>query len=64
MNSLTSIFSIHFKIECPCTYGGTRDEVRRREKEGKEEGRKKEENTETGKEDDERLASLNINSYL
>lgn len=34
-------------------------------KEGKEEGReKREENTETGKEDDERLASLNINSYL
>jgi len=38
MNSLTSIFSTHFKIECPCTYGGTRDEVRRREK--RREGRK------------------------
>ena len=49
MNSLTSVFSIHLKIECPCIYGGTKDEVRRREKrrEGREGGKK--ENTERQK---------------
>lgn len=31
MNSLTSVFSVYFQVGCPCTYGGTRHDIKGRE---------------------------------